>query len=534
MTSNVLPETLSSEQLSTYCRYLETQLAECDAQLKVAYKLIDKRRLISSENAKALQAANMWLTTLLMNLQAGVLVEDAEQRITLVNQRYCALFGIETPVPSLIGSSAAQLTEQGKHAFVNADQFTARIEQIIQERQPVNAEELLLVDGRVLERDYIPVFLDARYRGHLWKYRDVTGHKQAEEDVRQSEERLRRLTDNMLDLIFQTDADGIIEYASPSCWSVLGYSPEALLGQSIYFWLHPDDVAFVKESIGIVDRVEYRCLHRDGRYLWIETISNLLFGDNGTVNGIVFASRDVTERKQAEQQLRKLNQLKSEFLSTAAHELRTPLTSIRGFSEILLTRELDTTRLRRYVTLINDQSNQLGKIIDDLLDVSRLEAGRGLQITLEPVELGALLQEVLAPFEESVHQHQIQLEGTEGLPLIPGDPFRLAQVCKNLISNAIKYSPNGGIVTIRCHSLPACVEIAVQDQGIGMTAEQQSHLFQKFYRANASNTAISGTGLGLAISKLIVELHGGTITVESEYGVGTTFYFTLPLLNAQG
>src|SRR5262249_24604943 len=115
-------------------------------------------------------------------------------------------------------------------------------------------------------------------------------------------------------------------------------------------------------------------------------------------------------------------------------------------------------------------------------------------------------------------------------PPVFGDPFRLSQVCKNLLSNAVKYSPNGGTITVRSRLLQGLVEISVQDQGMGMTPDQQKHLFEKFYRADGSNVAISGTGLGLAISKLIIELHEGRIWAESEHGVGTTFSFTLPLM----
>src|SRR5262249_29271340 len=157
--------------------------------------------------------------------------------------------------------------------------------------------------------------------------------------------------------------DGIVEYASPSIWSVLGYAPESMIGQSIYAWVQPEDVEMVREAVQTVGRVEYRYLHSNGTFVWLESLSNFLFNDDGTVRGIIFASRDITERKRAERELQELNRLKTEFLSTAAHELRTPLTSIRGFSEILLTRQLDEARMKRYITLINEQSTHLGKII---------------------------------------------------------------------------------------------------------------------------------------------------------------------------
>jgi PAS domain S-box-containing protein len=361
---------------------------------------------------------------------------------------------------------------------------------------------------------------------------DVTTRRLIEEALYRSEEQMRRITDNMLDIICQTDLDGKIAYASPSCFSVLGYEPEMMIGQSIYSGVHPEDVASVIEAVETTGRVEYRYRHANGNYVWLETLNNFLFADT-QAEGIIFASRDITKRKQAEHELTELNRLKTEFLSTAAHELRTPLTSIRGFSEILLTRQLDDARKQRYISMINEQSTHLGTIIDDLLDVSRLEAKRNLALTIEPIRLPELIDHVVAPFTESSGEHRIQIEGFEACPPLNGDPFRLAQVVKNLLSNAVKYSPKGALIQIHAQVLPEYVQISVQDQGVGMTPEQQAHLFEKFYRADASNTAVSGTGLGLAISKLIVELHGGKIWAESQYGVGTTFYFTLPLTAEQ-
>ena len=482
---------------------------------------------------KEFRNATLRLATLIESLQTSILVEDESRHIALVNQNFCDMFHIPGTTQELIGYDCSNIPEQVRNLFLNPDAFIARINQVLWQRRVVTSEEVKMADGRVLERDFIPIFLGEDYRGHLWQYRDITGRKQAEEALRQGEERLRRITDNMLDMIFQTDVDGVIEYMSPSCWSILGYAPDELLGNPLELLIHGDDVAYVKEAVQTVDRVEYRCLHAAGNYLWMETISNLLFEDDGRVSGIVYASRDISKRKQAEQKLQELNQLKTEFLSTAAHELRTPLTSIRGFSEILLTRQLDETRQKRYVTLINEQSNQLGAIIDDLLDVSRLEAGRGLKMSFEPVDMRILTQEVMAIFIDTAPHHQLRQEGLlEGGPLVKGDPIRLAQVCKNLLSNAIKYSPSGGNVAITGRIVDNFLEIGIQDEGIGMTLEQQTHLFEKFYRANASNTAITGTGLGLAITKLIIELHGGKIWVTSEYGVGTTVHFTVPLHTA--
>jgi PAS domain S-box-containing protein len=353
--------------------------------------------------------------------------------------------------------------------------------------------------------------------------------KRTEEALYQSEQQLRQITDTMLDTVCRTDAQGIIEYASPSCWDVLGYAPSALVGHSLFAQVHPDDVERVREAILTVGQVEYQYRHADGHYVWLETLSNLVLGWDGHIAGIVIASRDITQRKLFEQETQELNRLKTEFLSTAAHELRTPLTSIRGFSEILLTRQLDADRQRRYLTLINEQSTHLGTIIDDLLDISRLEARRRLTLMLEPTSIRDLVDKAVMPFAEATPPRTIQVQHADTLPTVVCDSFRVLQVLKNLLSNAVKYSAPGTPISVVTRWNQSHVEVSVADRGIGMTPEQQAHLFEKFYRADASNTTASGTGLGLAISKLIVELHGGTIWAESQHGVGTTFHFSLPL-----
>jgi signal transduction histidine kinase len=152
---------------------------------------------------------------------------------------------------------------------------------------------------------------------------------------------------------------------------------------------------------------------------------------------------------EANESLKELDQLKDAFLSTAAHELRTPLTSIQGFSEILLTRELDEARQLHYLDTINKQSTRLAQIIDDLLDLSRLEAGEGLEIKSEPVDLGLLLAETAQPYIETSTKHHFRLEGLTETPPVQGDPFRLEQVIRNLLSNAVKYSPEGGNIQNR-------------------------------------------------------------------------------------
>ena len=480
----------------------------------------------------------------------------------------------------------------------------------------------------------------------------------ANQQLKQKQEQLVRITDNMQDVICLIDAQGNIQYITPSALNVLGYTVESLIGSPIFSGVYPEDLLQMQLNIRQGNRAEYRYRHQNGQYIWLETLSRLvsepadsassgailnirniskrkaaeqalqyseerfrqlaeniddvlwirslehedylyvnlayekIWGrsvnsvyQNGSsildtihpadrqrvaltmsdvliVNGydeeyrivkpdgivrwihtrvfpirnaagatyrLAGVSADITDQKNLEHNLQDINRLKTDFLTTAAHELRTPLTTIKGFTELLLSRPFDENRRTRYLTLMNEQSGILAQIIDDLLDVSRLEANRSIMLKLELLQIDDLLQKTITPFIELGILHQININASVNLPSCIGDIVRIGEVIKNLISNAIKYSPQGGTIAVSADVVEDDLQVSIQDNGIGMTVEQQSHLFEKFYRADASNVAISGTGLGLAISKLIIELHGGKIWAKSEYRVGSTFYFTLPL-----
>jgi signal transduction histidine kinase len=268
-------------------------------------------------------------------------------------------------------------------------------------------------------------------------------------------------------------------------------------------------------------RLEATAISRDSTPLEVDVALAPIRDDDELV-GIVCTLHDISEMKEVER-------LKDSFLSTAAHELRTPLTSIRGFSEILLSRELKPERQHTYLTFINQQAVQLGNIIDDLLDVSRLQAGRALSMNLEATAVGPIVEGVLMPYAETSAKHSFVTSGLAAAPAVRADPFRLEQVFRNLVSNAVKYSPNGGEIRISAAPQDAMLEVRITDSGIGLTHEQQKHLFEPFYRAANAQQHAMGTGLGLSISRAIVELHGGTIDVTSVPDVGSTFSFTVPL-----
>lgn len=241
--------------------------------------------------------------------------------------------------------------------------------------------------------------------------------------------------------------------------------------------------------------------------------------------GAVLLIRDVTRE-------RELDRLKNAFLGMAAHELNTPLAAILGFSELLLLKEtavqVQPEQREEYLQLIHNKALELSRLVDDLLDISRVEAGQPLVLDYERFRFDDLLRDVLRPYQEKSPRHRFELHSATAQTEIEADQGRVRQVLNNLVSNAVKYSPQGGLIKITVESAGGHYRLSVADQGIGMTGEQVEHIFDRFYRADSSNTAVQGVGLGMSIVRHIIQAHQGEIKVDSQLGKGTTVRVELP------
>lgn len=235
--------------------------------------------------------------------------------------------------------------------------------------------------------------------------------------------------------------------------------------------------------------------------------------------------RDVTQDKEAEQ-------IKNQLLSTVSHELRTPLASIKGFASTLLRQDVrwDEATQRDFLRIIEEESNRLEELIDNLLDMSQVEAG-ALRIQREPVQLRRLVREAVENAQRSTSTHWFVMDLPAELPRVWADPRRVRQVLNNLLENAIKYAPNGGQITVTCEVEDKNVLVSIADQGQGIPREFFDRIFDRFFQVDgASNRKTGGSGLGLSIARGIIEAHGGTIWAESTEGQGSVFRFTLPIV----
>jgi signal transduction histidine kinase/CheY-like chemotaxis protein/HAMP domain-containing protein len=264
---------------------------------------------------------------------------------------------------------------------------------------------------------------------------------------------------------------------------------------------------------------------KDNPFLVVKVYCEVLYHGKEKV-GTVFVHRDITKEFE-------VDQIKSEFVSTVSHELRTPLASILGFTELMLNRELKPDRQQKYVSTIYNEARRLTALINDFLDVQRMEAGKQ---TYEKkfINLKPIMEKVMDAQKISTSQHHIYLvdECEEGLIL--GDRDKMEQVFTNLLNNAIKYSPKGGDIEIKLYTQEDRICVDIKDQGLGIPKESMKMLFSKFYRIdNSDRKRIGGTGLGLAIVQEIMKAHNGEVSVHSTYGVGSTFTCSFPLIPAQ-
>lgn len=258
------------------------------------------------------------------------------------------------------------------------------------------------------------------------------------------------------------------------------------------------------------------------RYFQAQTAP--ITGDNKEIMGEVTILSDITE-------LKRLDQMKTDFVSHVSHELRTPLTSIKGFVATLLADTegyYDLETRREFLQIIDQECDRLTRLINDLLNLSRIEAGRALELILKPVDVVDIAKKIVEIQKNYTSKHHFVIDVKGTIPTIVADEDKVDQILTNLVSNAVKYSPDGGEVRITIQEDPETggVLVAVKDQGVGIPKDVLPRLFQRFTRVEGRK--IAGTGLGLYLTRHLVEAHGGKIWVESEEGKGSTFYFTLP------
>ncbi|MEE8442893.1 MAG: ATP-binding protein, partial [Dehalococcoidia bacterium] len=336
----------------------------------------------------------------------------------------------------------------------------------------------------------------------------------------------------MTEGLVATDPGGMISYYNQAAEKLLGFTPGEAIGRSIQEALGIESSDFdtretldallemLRDGIDGPAFVELAMLRPEPCQLSM-TVFPIPRSSGPAKTGLVV--RDVTQERDLERR-------RNAFVSVASHELRTPMTTILGFTELLLSQDPPEDIRRQWLERIHRDSYRLAGIVDDMLNVSRIQSGK-LAVTSETLSLHILLEDVVAETRPKASNHEIVVDVLSDVPPVMADRQKLSQVLVNLLENAIKYSPRGGLITISAlhDSERQRVVVAVSDQGVGIAPNDQEHLFTTFHRIPSSETEmVGGTGLGLYIVKGLVELMQGEVWLESELGKGSTFLFSLP------
>ena len=386
--------------------------------------------------------------------------------------------------------------------------------------------------------------------------RDVTERIRAQRAIRESEEKYRNITENIDDFLFTFERIGLSLrpiFCTSSIQKVTGYTQAEFLTDSKLFLksIHPSDfvqikprlINLLKSRIQLSGEYEFRLINKQGNIVWARAKINLVRSGTGRIQKIFGLVSDVTFRKRAEEELKKssenlikLNETKDRFISIISHDLRTPFSSILGFTDLLANdEELTEDERKQYIKYIQESSRSMLALVNSLLDWTRLQTGR---IKFEPQKVD--VSKIILDSINALSGMAIQ-KGIEVISLINQslylfvDKSLITQVFNNLISNAIKFTNRNGLISISSGSVTGSrfLKFNVKDTGVGIKEDDIAKLFSVDAKFTSEGTAgEKGSGLGLSLVKEIIEKHGGTISVESKYGKGTDFIFTLPVASS--
>ena len=469
---------------------------------------------------------------LVETMRDGLIVLDQNGIITYSNTAFTRL--IDPPATSINGRSPLDFLDK-----TNQTLFTDHIKRQTKDPDPLFEIEWTRSNGEqiVTEVSATPLYEENNYIGSFAVINDITERNKAEERVKQSlreAEESREKIDAILKSVplglIVTNMQGRIILMNRSVTKTLGYRTNELIQQPIETVLNEPEFqnyfAAILADSGTEESIDLDLFdHGLGQVRTIQISGSLVQSQKYAQSGVIIVLNDVTGERESDR-------LKSEFIATAAHELSTPLTAIMGYAELLLKQEelgdFPPKQLREFYETIYERGEALNRITDDLLDLSHMESGRAILLDKKPHIIEEIIDGTVNQFrrESPVRIFEVQLNNQKTELEI--DRGRIIQVLENLIGNATKYSHISKTVTIAGFNQQNSYRIEVVDNGIGMTQEQVSRIFEKFYRANPTHTSVSGLGMGMSIVKNIIDAHAGQIDIESLPEQGTKITVRLP------
>jgi len=560
----IIEKNNAEEALNKINQELEERVRKGTAELAAANQQLKAQNQQLQATEQQLRAANQQLTageakfkSYIQNAPDGVFIVNENRKFIEVNKAACEITGysedelLKLTIPELIQE---EYTEKVKHHF----------QTLVKEGFAISELGIVTKSGekRFLSVDAVKLS-ETRFLGFA---KDITKRKQAEQELT----KLSTVVTQSPLLIEITDTEGNIEYVNPKFTELTGYRLEEAIGQKpriLQSGKHTVErykALWETISSGKTWRGEFLNKKKNGELFWTLSAISPIFDEKGKIINYLDVAEDITRRKQAEEQLRKLNtelesrveqrteQLteakleaeranlaKSEFLSRMSHELRTPMNSILGFAQLMEMGELAPVHKKRVHQIIKSGKHLL-QLINEVLDMSKIEAGT-MSVSLEPVQLKGIIAEIMDVVYPLAEKQNISVKFLETPAcnlFVQADGQKLKQVLLNLINNAIKYNKENGSVKVECNLLTQdrskqVIRISVIDTGKGIAKEDMQKLFTPFERIGAEITEIEGTGLGLAVAKKLTKAMNGTIGVESKIGVGSTFWIELPQAEGQ-
>jgi PAS domain S-box-containing protein len=489
------------------------------------------------------------LKKLLANLQSGILMEDEKRQIIFTNDLFCNMFNIPVSADDMIGLDCTNSAEESKTLFKNEEYFVQRINKILEEKKIVTNELLEMQNGRFLERDYIPIFINDRYQGHLWKYNDISERKRAEDHLRRQEEKYRNIIANMNLGLIEVDNNQMIQYANQSFCDVSGFEADELIGKnpSQLFLYGENNMKFLEEQIelrkkGVSSVYQLPVKNKRGEIRWWAISGAPNYDDQGNLLGSVGIHLDITDQKKLEEELKlqrakalEASKAKEVFLANMSHEIRTPLNAIIGFLRELKRAGVSGSQ-QEFLDYSYNASQHLLSIINNILDISKIESGEML-LENKNFSLKESIENVITILKPKAREKGLMLTTSFSdklYPVFKGDPSKIEQVLYNILGNALKFT-NQGKIAVDCkvlQDLPhqQTFSIVITDTGIGMSEEYVRSIFKKFNQEDSSiSRKYGGTGLGMSITKELIHLMKGEIDVKSEKNVGTSITIQLVL-----
>ena len=499
-----------------------------------ARKIAESKLEQQSKELHLLIESEKRLSSIISNLKSGIVLEDENRKIVFANSKFCEIFKINTSPENLLGHDCSIAAEKSKALFEKPSSFISRINDLLKNEKQVFGDEMSMLDGTFLERDFIPVKIKSTLKGYLWVYNDITLIKQYKESLISEKQKYRRIIENMnLGLVEVNNNDQILMVNQNFC-KISGYSEKELIGQigSKIFPIEEHEKIIEKEKFqrlkGNSNSYEIKAKNNKGelKYWLISGAPN--YNLKGEVIGSIGIHLDITELKKLEfqkekilKELEKSNNELYEYAHVVSHDLKSPLRSINALVSWIKTDnegKLDNNSLQN-LQLIESTLETMENLISNILLYS--SAGANTEDVNE-VDLNKIIENLKRVLYIPSH---ISINVLKKLPIVKGDKTKFQQIFQNLISNAIKFNnKEEGVIEIDFTEKKSFYEFCVKDNGIGIQKKYHDKIFKIFHSLNKSEDS---SGIGLSIVKKIVNLYEGDIWLKSIPNISTKFYFAL-------